>query len=216
MWMFLYIFAFVTLVHICTIVLKKETLRRISKCLIIPPLLVAYIVGSGSPLLFVILALILGWLGDVLLIRIDRKKYFQLGLASFLLGHICYIIVFFQGLSFFGSGINFPAILIFAPPTFALGAVVFRLIKPTKEMAVPVIVYMIVLVLMSLTGFQVFLVNPGVAGLLILSGCFNFMVSDTILAYYTFRKLRLSGAVLIMAFYILAQAEIVIGLLLLG
>ena len=101
-------------------------------------------------------------------------------------------------------------------PTVVLGMVVFRLIKPTKEMRIPVIVYMIVLVAMNLAGFQVFLLNPGVAGLLILSGCFNFMVSDTILAYYTFRKLKLSGAVLIMAYYILAQAEIVMGLLLLN
>ena len=79
-------------------------------------------------------------------------------------------------------------------------------------MYAPVIAYMVVLVTMSFFGFQVFLLNPGIAGLLILSGCFNFMVSDTILAYYTFRKKRIYGSVLIMIYYILAQAEIVIGL----
>ena len=113
------------------------------------------------------------------------------------------------------NGIVIPAFIIFIPPSVVLALVVFRLIKPTKEMYLPVFLYMTVLVAMNLFGFQVSLIYPGTAGLLILSGCFNFIVSDTILAYYTFRKLKLSGAVLIMVYYILAQAEIIWGILLL-
>ena len=217
---FLAIFALISAVHVSFIILRKEKLRRISKCLVIPSLLAAYVAGAGNQLFFIIPALILGWIGDILLIKIQNRVFFMMGLASFLLGHICYIVAFMGLLGIFGPGnaagsasINIPAILIFTPPTIALGAVVFRLIKPTKEMFVPVIVYMIVLVAMNFFGFQVFLFSPGVAGLLILSGCFNFMVSDTILAYYTFRKIKLSGAVLIMVYYILAQAEIVLGLM---
>ena len=134
---------------------------------------------------------------------------------SFLLGHICYIAAFIQVLGVSGAlaaNINIPAFLIFTPPSVALAFVIFRLIKPTIEMRIPVILYIAVLITMSFTGFQVFLSNPGVAGLLILSGCFNFMVSDTILAYYTFRKPKVYGSVLLMSFYIAAQAEIVLGL----
>ena len=218
MHIFLAIFGIATVVHIVAIILGKEKLRQISKCLVIPPLLAAYVAGAETQFLFVIPALILGWIGDVLLLKINKSIYFKLGLASFLLGHICYIIVFFDVLGIFGSGgaaghLNIPAILIFTPPAIVLGAVVFRLIKPTKEMFFPVIFYMIVLETMTLFGFQTFLFNPDTAGLLILAGCICFMVSDTILAYYTFRKLKLSGAVLIMAYYILAQAEIVLGLM---
>ena len=211
---FLIVFVIVSVVHIAAIILKKEQLRRISKCLVVPSLLGVYIAGAETLLFFTVPALILGWIGDVLLIKIEKKINFVLGLAAFLLGHLCYVITFLQilGFSGSGSGINISAIAIFAPQAFILAVVVFRLIKPTKEMFVPVIFYMIVLVTMSLFGFQVFLLNPGLAGLLILSGSFNFMASDTILAYYTFRKLKLSGAVLIMVFYILAQAEIVLGL----
>ena len=217
MMVFLVIFFIVSVVHIAAIVLKRETLRRASKCLIIPPLFLAYIAGAGNQFLFPILALILGWIGDILLLYIQKKTCFILGLASFLLGHLCYIITFVGILGFFNfsGNINMPAIAIFTIPTIILGKVIFHLIKPTKEMHIPVIVYMIVLVAMSLFGFQVFLFNPSVAGLLILSGCFYFMVSDTILAYYTFRKPKLWGSFLIMFFYILAQAEIVLGLMLL-
>ena len=213
----LVIFIIVGVVNITAIVLKREKLRQTSKCLIIPPLLAAYITGAGNLFLFPIPALILGWIGDVLLLNIQKRTYFFLGLASFLLGHLCYTITFIGILGFFdfNGTINIPAIAIFTIPTIILGMVVFRLIKPTKEMSIPVIVYMIVLVTMSLLGFQVFLFNPGVAGLLILSGCFYFMVSDTILAYYIFRKPKLWGSFLLMFFYILAQAEIVLGLMLL-
>jgi len=218
MLIFLTIFALISVFHIAVIILQKETLRRISKCLLIPFLLAAYIAGGGTKFLLPIPGLVLGWIGDVLLIKIQKKTYFMLGLASFLLGHIFYIAAFIHILGFFGAGaciINIPAILIFTPPAIALGIVVFRLIKPTKEMRTPVLFYMTVLVLLTLFGFQVFLFNPGIAGFLILSGCLCFMVSDTILAYYTFRKLKISGSVLIMSYYILAQAEIILGLLLL-
>ena len=208
MHIFLIILALVSIAHITAIYNKKETIRYITKCFLVPLLLAAYIAGGGSRFFWVIPALVFGWLGDVMLIKKQKGIYFMLGLVSFLLGHICYIAAFFTIL----EKINIPAILIFAPPSAALAFVIFRLIKPTKEMYIPVILYMAVLVIMSFTGFQVFLFRPGVAGLLILSGSFNFMVSDTILAYYTFRKPKVYGSVLLMSFYILAQAEIVMGL----
>jgi len=211
---FLIVLGLVSISHIVFIVLKKELLRRISKCFIVPVLLAVYIAGAPNPLFLIIAALILGWIGDVLLINIRNKTFLMLGLTSFLLGHICYIASFIQSLGYAAGKINIPAIIIFTPPAIVLGMVVFRLIKPTKELYLPVILYMTVLEALTLFGFQVFLFNPGIAGLLLLSGCICFMISDTILAYYTFRKLKISGAVLIMGYYILAQTEIVMGLLL--
>ena len=127
------------------------------------------------------------------------------------------IILIILGFIVSGSGkIDPSAIVLFLPPAIMLGVIVFRLVKPAKEMYVPVIVYMIVLESLTLFGFQVFLNNPGWGSLLLLSGCLCFMISDTILAYYTFRKLKVSGSVFIMVYYILAQAEIISGFLLLN
>jgi uncharacterized membrane protein YhhN len=220
---FLSCFFLNAVLHIFFIVFEKETLRRISKVLIIPFLLAVYIVGVGNKFFLPILALVLGWIGDVLLIRIDKKICLNLGLASFLLGHLCYIISFLKILGFFGfdggisngGNINIPAIVIFMPPAIVLGVVVFRLIKPLKELYIPVIIYMAFLEILTLFGFQVSLFSPGFAGLLILSGCLCFMISDTILAYYTFRKLKRSGSVFLMGYYILAQAEIILGIMML-
>ena len=212
MYLFLAVFIIVSVFHITVILLRKENLRRISKCFLMPLLLAVYIASGEHRYIFIVPALILGWIGDALLIKIEKKAHFILGLASFLLGHVCYMITFIQILGLSGN-VNIPAIAVFIAPAILLGMVVFRLIKPTKEMFFPVILYMAVLVAMNFLGFQVFLLNTGIAGILILSGCYNFIVSDTILAYYTFRKVKLWGAVLLMIFYILAQAEIVMGLM---
>ena len=208
----------VSIFHVSFIVLKKERARRVSKCLVVPVLLGAYLAGGGNKFLLPVFALVLGWFGDVLLLRIEKKINFMLGLASFLLGHLCYTLTFINILGFSVSDdapgkISIPAAALFTVPAIVLGALVFRLVKPAKEMYVPVIVYMIVLELMTLFGFQVFLFYPGFAGFLILSGCLCFMISDTILAYHIFRKQTLLGAILIMVFYILAQTEIILGLL---
>jgi len=214
MWYFLAFFVLTSAVHITAISTQKEILRRVSKCLIVPFLLGVYICGAETLLFFAIPALIFGWIGDVLLIKIQKSIFFKLGLLSFLLGHICYIITFAAVLGLFDAGrIGIPAIAIFTPPALVLGIVVIRLIKPTKEMFLPVCVYMFVIMTMVLFGFQIFIFYPGIPGHLILCGCLCFMVSDTILAYYTFRKLKLSGSLLIMCYYILAQACIIFGLM---
>jgi uncharacterized membrane protein YhhN len=193
----------------------------ISKCFIVPLLLAAYIASGGAnKYLLPVFALVFGWIGDVLLIKGKNKTNFLLGLTSFLTGHLFYIASFLYILGFFyferlALKLDIASILVFIPVVFVLAMVVFRLVKPVKGLRLPVILYMTVLVVMNLIGFQVFLFNPGLAGLLILSGCFCFMISDTVLAYYTFRKIKISASVLIMYFYIIAQAKIIIGLLLL-
>jgi uncharacterized membrane protein YhhN len=217
---FLCCFVLNAVLHIVFIIFGKETLRRISKVLIVPLLLAVYFAGAGNKPFLPIVALVLGWIGDVLLIRIDKKIFLNLGLASFLLGHLCYIICFLQILGFFSPAstagkINIPAIIIFIPPAIVLGVIVFRLIKPLKELYFPVIIYMAFLEILTLFGFQVSFFNPVFAGVLILSGCLCFMISDTILAYYTFRKLKRSGSVFLMGYYMLAQAEIILGIMML-
>ena len=217
MHIFLYIFAVASIVHVTAIFLRKEKLRKISKVFIIPPLLAAYITGAENQLLFVIPALVLGWIGDVLLLRIRNRVYFQLGLVSFLLGHICYIITFIECLGLFGSGgagrLNMAAIVVMVPLAIIGGGAAFRFVKPSKDMIFPVLLYMIVIEIMLLFSLEVLLSYRSFAGILIFSGALCFLVSDTILAYFTFRKLKRLGAVLIMVFYILAQTGIVLGLL---
>ena len=220
---FLIIFFLVSVFHITATFMGKGTLRKMSKIFIVPPLLAAFIAGA-APLgggfqsmqfLFPVLALMLGWTGDVLFIRKDKKIYFKLGLVSFLLGHICYIITYISLLGFFTAAptINVTAMAISIPLAIITGVMLLRFIKPSKELLVPVIFYMIVIETMAVWGLQVFIFNPGIAGTLILLGCLCFILSDTILAYYTFRRINRMAAALLISFYILAQAGIILGVL---
>jgi uncharacterized membrane protein YhhN len=61
---------------------------------------------------WVLAALALGWLGDVLLIPKGAKRSFTAGLASFLLGHVAFAIAFAlrgQALPWLGGGLVFAA-----------------------------------------------------------------------------------------------------------
>ena len=215
---FLTLFAIVSAAHIAAIVLQKEWVRRISKILIIPFLLAAFIAGGGfvSGGLFTILALVFGWIGDILLIRKKKRNVFKLGILSFLLGHLCYIAAFLEILGFFsvnGRTVNAPTILLFIPVLIIGGIFVFGLIKPFREMRIVIIIYMLIIMSLCLWGFEVFFFNPNVAGALVFLGCLLFIISDTLLAYYAFRKLKLFPAVMVMLTYIMAQTEIVLGIL---
>jgi uncharacterized membrane protein YhhN len=210
------IFIIVSAAHIVFISLQKEKLRRVSKVLIIPFLLAFYIAAAKSPLVFPILALVFGWIGDILLINKRRRMNFKLGLASFLLGHICYVFTFVNRLRPDADDAVFrfnPTVaLICIPLAVALGILMLKFVKPNKEMLLPVIFYLIGIVTMSFWALELFVCAPGPGGALILSGSLCFIVSDTMLGYYTFRKLKLVGSVLIMLFYVLAQAGIILGL----
>ncbi|AEF81888.1 putative membrane protein [Leadbettera azotonutricia ZAS-9] len=199
----------VSLIHAIAIFFRKEQLRRITKIFIIPPLLAYYLTGTDAISILPALALLLGWTGDILLLKLNDRLFFKLGLGAFLLGHIAYIITF---VTVTGS-IHFPALIISAIIAVPYGIAAFRLIHPEKELIIPVIVYMAILETMNIIGLQLFLSRMDLYGFLIFAGCLCFMVSDAILAYFTFRTLPRYGAILIMVFYALAQAGIIIGLM---
>ncbi|MDR0718651.1 MAG: lysoplasmalogenase [Treponema sp.] len=207
--LFLLFLALSSALHISAIVLKKECFRRITKILLIPLLLGAYLGGTGTKMPLPALALVFGWLGDILLIKISEKRFFKIGLCSFLTGHILYIAVFIQAL----AKINVPVLAVSIAAAVLLAVPAYRLIRPDREMAIPVALYMAILESMSIIGLQLFFARGDMAGVFIFSGCLFFMLSDSLLAYFTFRPMVLWAAIAVMVFYILAQTGIILGLM---
>ena len=221
MTVFLIIFTIVSVVHIIVTALQKEWPQRVSKVLIIPFLLAAYIAGRGSQDILIILALVFGWIGDILLIKKKKRIIFKLGILSFLMGHLCYIAAFINYLGTLGFLsafiwlINIRTLVAIIPLGIIAGIFVYRLIKPLKEMIIFVIIYMIVIEAMAFWGLHIFILVSGFASFMIFLGCLLFMISDSTLAYYAFRKIKVFASVMIMVLYILAQTGIVMGFLLL-
>jgi uncharacterized membrane protein YhhN len=208
--------ALVSIIHIIFIILKNEKLRRLTKCLIIPAIFAVYIAGGGKPLFFVVSALALGWIGDIMLAMRGKKRYFMLGFLSFLSGHICYVMAFISVLGFFSSGggrFNVTALAVYTPLAAVMGFFIMRLIKPRGEKRVPMIIYMVVIEIMIFWGLEVSVVYQGLAGILILSGCASFLISDTLFGFFSFRASNRAAVVSIMLSYILAQTGIILGIM---
>lgn len=119
-------------------------------------------------------ALLLGWLGDALLLS-SRSAAFMAGLAAFLLSHALYAVAFLGGpLSPMALGVALIAAL-------AAGAVVLRWLLPHTPAAFkgPVLAYVVVILAMCTTaaGYA-----AGTGRWIVLLGALLFAVSDIAVA----------------------------------
>lgn len=129
---------------------------------------------SGAPIALV-LALALSALGDLALSR-DGHRAFRLGLGSFALAHLAYIVLFLTL-----AGTAPPIVLALLLLAYAISTEVW-LTPHTGDMRGPVRLYVVLITGMGLSAFAL----PG--GLVLaLIGAMAFMASDTLLAIQLFR-----------------------------
>ena len=196
----------VSLVYLITLFFKDSLLQYILKGCLVPLILAIYIFGANQNILpLMVIALIFGWLGDVFLLKINNLLCFRLGLASFLLGHIFYIITMFN----YAQPFNILILIISIAAAVCYGIFMFRLVQPTSDMKIPVIAYETILLTMAIFALQLFLSQGGKFGAFVFAGSLFFVASDSMLALATFRKKALNVPVMIT--YIAAQLLIVLG-----
>jgi len=202
---FLLILGIVSMVYLGTLFFKPSIIQYILKGCLIPLIASVYITGANTIFLPIILALIFAWAGDILLVNISNLLCFRLGLASFLCGHICYIIAMFG----YAMPPNYPVLAISVLVAGVAGFFLYKKVEPTKDMQIPVIVYQAVILTMALFALQLFLAQDANFGLFVLIGSICFVASDTALALVTFKKRPFY--VFCMATYISAQLLIALG-----
>jgi uncharacterized membrane protein YhhN len=202
---FLLILGVVSIVYLITLFFKDNILQCILKGCLVPLILAVYLSGANTILLPIILALVFGWLGDVFLLKISNLLCFRLGLASFLLGHIFYIITMFTNTQPFHIIVLIISVLV----AVCYGIVIFRMVQPSSDMKIPVIAYEIILLTMAVFALQFFLTHWSKLGAFVFAGSIFFVASDSMLALATFRKKALN--VPVMFTYIAAQLLIVLG-----
>ena len=170
--------------------------------------------SSGNFKKLVLAALFLSWLGDVLLLfQQSDANFFLAGLVSFLAAHIFYILAFRK------TTLHHSLTIIKEKPWLILlfvayGAGFYFLIRNgLGEMKVPVMLYMVVILMMSLVALNRFRRVEYHSFVLVFAGALSFMASDSLLAINKFYvSFPLSGF-LIMLTYIIAQYLIVKGTL---
>jgi uncharacterized membrane protein YhhN len=208
------IFAIIVIIElICDYFTNLSSLHYFTKPLIVLSLLIFFFTRSQflnkTIRVFMILALICSLIGDVALLFDDiNPNYFIIGLASFLVAHVMYVLVFLKQKDPKKSPIGFMIAM------FLYALFLFYMLKGgLGDLLIPVIVYMIVILSMSTTAFlrQKYKNNTSYNWVFI--GAVLFMISDSILALNKFYQPLPLSSIGIMLSYALAQYCIVIGIL---
>jgi len=212
------IYCVIGIVNLASAFFFKEGVRKISKCCLMPALLVFYLLGTERILFPVIAALVFSWAGDVLLINKDKPAFFRLGLAAFLVSHIFYCIAFLL----LAGGVNTVALIISVVIAVPVTLAILKLLDAKAPMKIPVAAYAVVIMLMSLSALQLMLAGPGLAdagrtpGILVFAASVVYLFSDTFMSYLLFHGKPKYFNVVTMIPYIIAQGGIVLGVFLRG
>jgi uncharacterized membrane protein YhhN len=161
--------------------------------------------ADTTPGRWLLVALALGLLGDVFLLG-DSDTRFRLGLASFLVGHLAFVVAFIR------LGLDQPGwlwiawLVLFACLIATRRVVPATFLRGGPALAFPVAIYTVVIGAMLIVAFDTG--EP-----LIAVGAAVFAASDSVLAVNRFVSPRPWAPVAVMVTYHVGQALIVAGLL---
>ncbi|HEX6889236.1 MAG TPA: lysoplasmalogenase [Chryseolinea sp.] len=213
----LIVFFIVSLGELIAIAMQSEQLAMVCKPLIMVTLGVYYLLSAGIDRSFVVLlAIVFSLAGDTsLMFDSVNSIYFMIGLVSFLISHVFYIIAYrqhqndesadaLQGIQKLRAA--FPIVL-------AGTGLVVILYPVLGALKFPVIVYALVLVVMVLNALFRLGRTSAVSFWFVFVGAMFFMVSDSLLAFNKFLSPLPHSGLLIMSTYISAQFLIIEGLI---
>ena len=145
--------------------------------------------------------LLFGSLGDIFLTN-SEEVYFKLGLSSFLIGHIFYIIYFIKNFKFNFKGLLISLIILFA----SIGVSYWIIPNLQQDLKIPVLVYIFVITTMAITTnfYQYWNIYAIVGAVL-------FLISDSMIAINQFVQPFPYAQLGIMLFYYLGQWGIAYG-----
>lgn len=210
-------FSLVAIVHIMFIVADNVLVTTITKYALMP-LLMMHVWTNRKPGMSLrdplLVALFFSWMGDAFLLYDDRNSlYFILGLASFLLAHITYILAFRRRMDTpQGSSKNI-RLLLLLPLIYAV-ALFSKLASHLDDMLIPVTLYTIVITLMCMFAILRYGRTASYGFWFVLIGAILFILSDSMIAWSSFYAPFNYSALLIMITYIMAQYLLVSGLML--
>lgn len=214
--LFRYLFFAVTIAHICVVAFGLSGAHYVTKPLILLSLIGYYLstVIDRSNLLLLALVFSLG--GDVaLMFQSVNENFFLIGLASFLIAHILYILVYrqFRNEDATDELVGIQKIRLSMPIILAGTGLVVVLYPHLGAFKVPVLIYAGTIITMVMNAlFRAGRTNK-LSFVLVLVGAILFMISDSILAINRFMMPVTYSEFLIMSTYAGAQYLIVQGLI---
>ncbi|MFX1409634.1 MAG: lysoplasmalogenase family protein, partial [Promethearchaeota archaeon] len=151
LYIFLVVFFIVAALEILGETKDNKTLIISFKPLALPFLVLFYVSGAHPNIdWLIVVALLCGWMGDLLLM-LKNEKWFLYGMIAFLLNQIFFIISFFISISDI-SDFNIWGLFLLAPVIIVLIFTVPKFINKTGDLKIPVIVYMGAILLMHIAA----------------------------------------------------------------
>lgn len=210
-WLFL--FVLVLAVNSIGSQLNNDLLQYISKPLIIPFLAGYFWVQTNfianKIKKWIFFALFFSWAGDILLMFVPTNdNFFLLGLASFLIAHIFYIVFFHHVRVKENIQSNLWLLIV----VVVYYVVLITWLSPyLDDMKLPVRIYGVVISVMLMLAMHMLSLKNKIAGNWMMWGAVLFVISDSVLAINKFYQPFEVGNVIIMLTYGLAQLFIVTG-----
>lgn len=176
--------------------------------LLLPLILMVFSTSEVKGKIFLVLALLFSWAGDILLLFVYKgQTFFLLGLIAFLVAHILYIVLFRKMMDSTKRNPKKDALMYILVGLY-LATLMYVLFPVLGEMRIPVIVYALVICTMLVHAFWASGSMAEQAGKQLLSGAILFVISDSILAINKFHTPFSSASFLIMLSYLFAQYSI--------
>jgi uncharacterized membrane protein YhhN len=207
------IFWVLAAVDITGIAANISALHYFAKPFLLPVLivLVAASVKKTAVKNLMAAALFFSWLGDVFLLFENKNfMFFILGLVSFLITHVLYIIYFLNIHSNNISLLKKQPMLIVVVPLYGI-SLIWLLFPHLGSLKIAVIIYAAVICAMMLCSLHIFYKVKKNTAWLFAGGALLFVLSDTLLALNKFYQPFAYAGVLIMLTYCAAQYNIVTG-----
>lgn len=221
--LYLAIFLAFTGVHLYASKIRRASLRMATKPVILLAILGMYLeyvhYAGADPSAIVVFALVMSWLGDVLLIP-DGVKWFSAGGVAFLLSHLLFIFAYNE------SGIVFsaisPAVIVLVSLVYAVTVcLVFAKLRPSlpKGLFYPMFAYLLTNGAMNcFAWFRLFSGSCStLCGLITGIGALLFFISDCTLFFVRFdKKFPIKSHFTVMLTYSVGEFLIALGFMLLA
>ena len=184
------------------------------KSLMIPLLIWLYgrfIRGQGNRFhSLIITALVFSWIGDIILqLTQFNESFFLLGLGSFLITQLIYMVAFF--ITPGKNSLFFKRFYLIVPVMLYGWGILSLLSDGLGDMKLPVIIYTLVILSMLLAAINREKKVNRQSYLLVLAGAILFILSDSLIAINRFEQPFEGARIAIMSSYVTAQYLIAVG-----
>lgn len=213
-YLYIALFGLAALVHLYASFTKNKILRAISKPILMPALLAFYLSNVSDPSLYIVLALIFSWFGDLFLIP-KGIKYFTCGGISFMISHIFFILAYSTGKNVFANVWYIYVIFALFFVSIVLMAFVRLRKSLQKPIQIPIAAYLLLNGAMNCFAIFRFLGDVSISNGVIVFGALLFFISDVILFFVRFDKnCKIKTHFWVMIAYLAGEFLIVLGFLL--